>query len=107
MTSKFFAVLLSRIIVTVTTKQQELSHLSGVPVKKRMLLVSTRAAYSEMTQTTLGLNSRFYQVVTLDLIIQHGKTMRRITCIMYSLSCLAIRSVPHFFSQIPAAEKRH
>jgi hypothetical protein len=42
------------------------------------------------------LNSTFSQCVSVDLIIQHGKTKRRITYIMKSLYCPALQNLPHY-----------
>jgi len=42
------------------------------------------------------LNRTFSQCVSVDLIIQHGKTKRRITYIMKSLYCPALQNVPHY-----------
>jgi hypothetical protein len=42
------------------------------------------------------LNSTFSQCVSVDLIIEHGKTKRRITCILYSVYCLKLQENSHY-----------
>jgi len=51
------------------------------------------------------LKSTFSQGMSVDLNIEHGKTMRRITCIMYSLYCLALQSVQHYPISCPSCRK--